>query len=318
MKALVLLCLVPTLAFADTNKGSGDAPQHAVLEIKPTPGHPFKELAIENPLGDVRVEGYDGDGLTVETWKHAPDEDTLDRLRISLVPNGDGTVHLSTTADGGREVKPVPRSAVHIDILIRAPRNTRIDAAVSAGGKLIINNLDAGGELDTASGPIMVNNVAGELFTHSVSGKTSIVQAFGMVDAATVDSDVVLDTIGGDRLVASASKGQIAGRRVRSREIELTTTDGRIQLEAELALHGHMMISSLRGDIDVRLHSHGAAQVRAHGVKVDFGSLPIARQGDWSIATIGKDPRAQPSAMDPASMVELQSRYANVQFAIVQ
>jgi hypothetical protein len=317
VKALVLLCLAPALAFADTGKGSDDAPQHAVLEIKPTPGHPFKELAIENPLGDVRVEGYDGDGLTVETWKHAPDEDTLDRLRISLVPNGDGTVHITTTADGGREVKPVPRSAVRIDILIRAPRNTRIDATV-AGGKLVINNLDAGGELDTSSGPITVNNVSGELFTHSVSGKTSIVQAFGMIDAATVDSDVVLDTIGGDRLVASASRGQIAGRRVRSREIELTTTDGRIQLEAELALHGHMMISSLRGDVDVRLHSHNATQVRARGVKVDFGTMPMIRQGDWSIATIGRDPRAQPAAMNPASMVELQSRYANVQFAIVQ
>jgi hypothetical protein len=316
VKALVLVCLVPALASADTGKGSADAPEHAVLEIKPTPGHPFKELAIENPLGNIHVDGYDGDGITVETWKTAPDEDSLDRLRVSLVPNSDGTVHITTTADGGREVKPVPRSAVRIDIRIRAPRNTRIDATVSAG-EIIVNNLDAGGELDTASGPISVNNVAGELFTHSVSGKTSIVQAFGMVDAATVDSDVVLDTIGGDRLVASASKGRIAGRRVRSREIELTTTDGRIQLEAELALHGHMLISSLRGDIDVRLHSHGAAQVRAHGVKVDFGSMPMVRQGDWSIATIGKDPRG-PSTMDPISMVELQSRYANVQFAIVQ
>ena len=111
----------------------------------------------------------------VETWKDAPDEDTTHRPHVSPAPNLDGTVHISTTADGGREVKPAPRSAVHIDILIRAPRNTRIDAAVTSG-KLVIN-LDAGGELDTSSGPITVSNVAGELFTHSVSGKTSIVQA---------------------------------------------------------------------------------------------------------------------------------------------
>ncbi|HEY3804786.1 MAG TPA: DUF4097 family beta strand repeat-containing protein [Kofleriaceae bacterium] len=311
---LAALCCVPALAFADgRGSGSGDAVQHAVIEIKPVPGHPFKELAIENPLGDIRVEGHDGDGITVETWKFGPDEDVLDRLRVSLVPNPDGTVHLMTTADGGREVKPVSRSAVRIDVVIHAPRNTRIDAGVSSG-KLIMANLDAGGELDTSSGPIQVNNVSGELVTHTVSGKTSIAQAFGSIDAATVSSDLVLDTIGGDRLVASASKGQIDGRRVRSREIELTTTDGRISLEGELALTGHMVISSLHGDIDVRLRSHGVGTVRARGVKVDFGGMPVVRQGDWAMATIGH----APMPMTAAAMVELQSRFANVQFAIVQ
>lgn len=312
MKAAFLLVLVPALAFAEGKGSNAVAEQHAVLEIKPTPKHPFKELSIENPLGDIRVEGYDGDGIQVETWKYGPDDDTLDRLRVSLVPSGDGAVHLMTTADGGREVKPVPRSAVHINILIRTPRNVRINAAVS-NGQIVLNNLDAGGELDTSTGPISVSNVAGELWTHSVSGKTSIAQAFGSVDAATVNSDVELDTINGDKLVASASKGQIAGRRVRSRDVELTTTDGRIQLEAELALHGRMVVSSLRGDIDVRLRAHGATQLRARGMKVDFGGTPSIRQGDWTMATFGR-------MTDPAAMVELQSRSANVnvQFAIVQ
>jgi hypothetical protein len=306
VKLSFVLLLLPALAHAD-GKGSA-APttpqQHAVIEVKPTPNHPFKELSIDNPLGDIRVEGYDGDGIKVETWKYGPDEDTLDRLRVSLVPSGDGKVHLMTTADGGREVRPVPRSAVHINILIHTPRNVRINAAVS-GGQIVLHNLDAGGELDTSSGPISVSNVSGVLWTQTVSGKTSIEQAFGSIDAATVNSDVSLDTIDGDKLVASASKGAIAGRRVRSREVDLTTTDGRIQLEAELALHGRMIVSSLRGDIDVRLRAHGPAQVRARGVKVDFGGTPSIRQGDWTMATFG-----HPS--DPAAMVELQSRFADV------
>jgi hypothetical protein len=52
---------------------------------------------------------------------------------------------------------------------------------------------------------------------------------------------------------------------------------------------------------------------RARGVKVDFRNLPTTRQNDWVTAAIG---RAVGS--DPMSMVELQSRFANVQFAIVQ
>ena len=317
-RALALLCVAPALAVAEP-RGSGAKPaggetEHSVLELKPA-GHPFKELAIENPLGDIRVEGYDGDGISIETWKYAPDEDSLDRLRVSLVPNPDGTVRIATTADGGREVKPVPRSAVHIDIVIRAPRNTRIDAAVSAG-KLVINNMDAGGELDTSSGPISASNIGGELWTHSVSGKTSIAQAFGSVDAATVSSDVDLDSITGDKLVASASKGSIAGRRVRARDVELTTTDGRIQLEGEVALRGHLVVSSLRGDVDVRLRRHGAAVVREHGVKVDLGGAPVTHDGPWTTATMGQlvglADRGAPA------VVELQSRYGNVQFMFVQ
>jgi Putative adhesin len=309
----VVLLAVPALAHADPKPApkQPDAPEHAVIEVKPKPDHPFKQLAIENTLGDLRVEGYDGDSITVETWKYAPDEDTLDRLHVSLLPAPDGTVHLSTAVDGGREVKPAPRSAMRIDVLIRTPRNMRVDAAVT-NGKLLINNMDAGGDLDSSSGDIAVNNMAGELFTHTVSGHTSIVQAFGSVDAATIDSDVSLDTIGGEKLVASANQGRIDGRRVRSRDIELTTTDGRIALEAELALHGHLVISSLHGDIDVRLRSHGAAAIRARGMKVNFGNTPVTHQNDWVTASIGR------AISDPMAMVELQSRFANVQFAIVQ
>src|SRR6185436_17968655 len=148
-------------------------------------------------------------------------------------------VTIRTTADGGRERSPVARSAVRIDFVIRAPRETHVEAAVSSG-RLEVANMDAGGDLDTSSGPISVRNVQGELLTHSVSGATRLAQVFGSVDAQTVSSDLDLDTIGGDRVIASVHRGRIDGRRVRARNVELTTTDGRIVLEAEAALHGRL------------------------------------------------------------------------------
>src|SRR5439155_26540957 len=98
------------------------------------------------------------------------------------------------------------------------------------------------------------------------------VQVFGSVDAQTLASDLDLDTIGGDRLVASVHHGHIEGRRVRARDIELTTTEGRIKLEAEAALHGRLLVSAFKGDVDVQLRRHGAVMVRAHGTKVDLGA----------------------------------------------
>ena len=312
LATLATVALLSTPAFADPKpEPKHDATgvtERSRLEVAPA-GHAFKQLAIDNPLGDVRVEGYDGTAIMIETHKHAPDEETLDRLRVSLVPDTDGTVRITTTADATREAHPTSRGAVRIDLVIRAPRDARVDAAVSSG-KLEVVNMDAGGELDTSSGPISVRNVSGELWTHSVSGAMSIAQAFGSVDAATVSSDVDLDSISGDKLVASANRGKIAGRRVRSRDVELTTTDGNITLEAEAALRGHLVVSSLRGDVDVRLHRHGAVIVRASGTKVDLGAPTKVQPDGWAQATIG--------VSDVPALIELRSRYANVQFTIVE
>jgi hypothetical protein len=318
--AIALALLGAGVAVADPKpapnkptKPAADAVEHARFEVAP-PGHAFKQIAIDNALGDVRVEGYDGTAIRIETFKHAPDTDTLDRLRVSLVPNPDGTVRIATTVDAARETRPVPRGAVRIDMIVHAPHDAKIEAAVGSGA-LVVTNMDAGGDLDTASGPITVHNVSGEVFTHSVSGTTQLEQVFGSVDAQTISADVDLDTIHGDRLVASANHGHIAGRRVRARDVELTTTDGRIALEAEAALRGHFVVASLRGDVDVRLHRHGAVVVRARATKVDLGTPIIIRQPDrWLQATYG-DPGAP---NDPAATVELRSQTGVVQFAIIE
>jgi DUF4097 and DUF4098 domain-containing protein YvlB len=308
LAVLTTLGLLAAPALADP---AHDVTEKSRLEIKPS-GHAFKQLAIENPLGDVRVEGYDGTSIQIETHKHAPDDDTLDRLRIALVPDQDGTVRIATSVDNGKEFRQVSRDAVRIDIVIRAPRTARVDAATSAG-KLEIENLDAGGELDSASGSITVKNVSGGLLTHSLSGFTSLTQVFGSVDAATLSSNVDLDSINGEKLFASANKGNIAGRRVRSRNVELTTTEGKIVLEGELALHGHLVVSSLHGDIDVRLRRHGAMSVRARGGKVDLGQPAnlVEQTAGWTVATLGR-------SSDPSASVELQSKYGIVSLAVIQ
>lgn len=293
-------------------------PQPAVersrLEVQPG-GKPIKQLSIDNPLGDVKIEGYDGTSIQIETRKQAPDDEGLDRLRVSLVPNPDGTVRLTTTADGGAEYKKLPRGAVRIDLIIRAPREARIDAAANAG-QLEVLNMDAGGELDTASGRISVRNMSGELITHTVSGDTSLAQVFGSIDAEALSADLSLDTIAGEKLFASVHRGKIAGRRIRSRQVELMTTQGRIVLEAEAALHGHLVIASLDGDVEVRLHRTSPITIRARGTKVNLGSAMAnakAQQDDWLEAQVG---RVAPGAT-PA-LVQLSSRHGNVELVFVE
>ena len=224
---LAALCCVPALAFADgRGSGSGGAVQHAVIEIEPVPGHPFKELAIENPLGDIRVEGHDGDGITVETWKFAsrrgrarsaarvarpepgwhgaPDDDRRRR------PRGQAGLAL-----GSAHRRRDPRAA-------QRPHRCRRRRAASSSWP---TSTPAASSTRRRARSRSTTCRASWSRTPCRARRRSR-EAFGSIDAATVSSDLVLDTISGDRLVASASKGQIDGRRVRSREIELTTTDG--------------------------------------------------------------------------------------------
>lgn len=314
MRALVLVAALGGVAFADTAK-QADAPaakkadviEKSRVEVQPA-GVPFKQLAIENPLGDIRVEGHDGTSILIETHKRAPDEESLDRLRVSLVPNTDGTVRIATTADKGLDGHTVGKNAVAIDLVIRAPRNARVDAVVGTG-KLDVLNMDGGGELESASGQITVRNVQGELYTHSVSGRLSLTQVFGSLDASTVSSDLDLDSIQGQKLIASANQGKIAGRRVRAREVELTTTHGSIAFEGEASLRGRIVVSSLHGDVDVKIRRAGALLVRARGTKVDLGAQAQTQNG-WAQVAFGQQ-------QDPA-IVELVSQHGIVRFAIVQ
>ena len=309
------LAAVTAVAVADPAPQAPGVRDNEVVEksrvaVEPA-GRAFKELVIDNPLGDVRVEGYNGNAIVIETHKHAPDTSALDRLRVSLVPNPDGTVRINTAADASVE-RPVSRGAVRIDLVIRAPHDARIDATVT-GGKVEVVNMDAGGELDTSSGSITVTNLQGTLLTHSVSGKTVLTQVFGSVDTQTLSSDVNLDTINGDKLVASAHRGKIEGRRVRARDIELTTTDGRVYLEAEASLHGRMVVSSLHGDIDVRLRRTGPVVVRARGSKVNFGQgvASQTKPNGWVEMSSG-------SVADHPATVELMSPLARIDFAFLQ
>jgi hypothetical protein len=317
--ALAVMFVAPGSAAAQPRAATASDPEtgaprrgvseRARLSIEPA-GHAFTHLSIDNPLGDVKVEGYDGTAVQIESHKFAPDDEALDRLHISLVPNPDGTVAIKTTADGGKEVRPVRRSQVRIDLVIRAPRNARVEAAASSGALEVVN-MDAGSDLDTASGPISVRNVQGEVLTHSVSGLTRLVQVFGSVDAQTLASDLDLDTIGGERLVASVHHGRIDGRRVRARDVELTATEGRIMLEAEVALRGHLLVSAFKGDVDVQLRRHGAVMVRAHGTKVDLGAPMQPRPNGWLESSFGQ-------VAGDAALVEIRSPQGNIRFAIIE
>jgi hypothetical protein len=297
---VVLVAAAPAVAAAD------DVIEKASFKLTPV-GKPFKSLAIENPIGDVRIVGHDSPELKIETVKRAPDDATMDRLNISMVPDPDGAVRITTSVDAERVGGPVPRRAVRIDLVIHAPRDVRVDGRVG-DGTLALSNMDAGGELDAATGKIEVKNVSGPVITRSVDAPQTFSEVFGIVDAQALDGDLSLDTVRGDRLSASVHRGRIDGRRIRSRDVDLITTTGDVRIEGEAPIGATMTIATVRGTIDVKLRGGGGLSVRARGKRVTMAGAR-ERAGIFT---------ARFGTGDRPGKVELRTRFGDVRFAFLE
>ena len=192
------LASAPLAAVAQAGKAPVETPipkvvERSRLDVAPSQT-PFLNLSVDNPLGDVRIEGHDGSSVMIETHKSAPDDSTMDRLRVSLVPGLDGSLRLGTAVDPGVDSRSVAKSAMRIDLVIRAPRDLRFTARVGSG-QLEVSGMDAGGEADATSGPISLRNISGAVNARSISGPVTLTEIFGSIDAELVDAALRLDTI---------------------------------------------------------------------------------------------------------------------------
>lgn len=316
MRALALCALalvaaaVPAAADeGDDADGDGAVVEHAQLVIAPGQ-RPIGAVAIDNPLGDVTIVGYDGDSVSIETVKHAPDARTLERLRVTVVPAPDGAVRLSTALTARADRPPVPLTTVRVDLVVRVPHGAAISGRV-ADGRLAVSNLDAGAELDAGTGPISVHNVAGVVMARSLAGDQRFEEVFGPLDSHAIDGDLAFDTVRGARLRAQAYAGNIDGRRIASREVVVSTIEGDVQLEAAPPTGGRLSVASVRGAVAVRLAPDARARVRlkAGGRLRTLGGGAVGADG-WTELGLG--------ARRQAASVQVSSRFGDVSFGLVQ
>ena len=243
--AAVLAAAMPSVAFADSDsraasRAVGDAAPGVLaqteLDVAPA-GKRITRVEVDNPLGNVRVIGHDGPGLRITATKRAPDAATLARLRVSLTPDAAGPMRIITAVDPGKETRAVPRSQVQIDLVIEAPRDAWVDGR-TGDGLLELINMDAGGELDSASGAVVVRNVSGPITAHTVDATLSLAEVFGIVEAGALAGDVTLDTIRGAAqrdVDAAVHRGDAHGAAGDQVALDVDVAAGRGEFEAAAA-----------------------------------------------------------------------------------
>lgn len=290
--------------------------QSDVLEIAPPRASEGVDIVVDNPFGDVRVEGSDRDTIRVATIKRAPDPDAMRRLRVGVEPEPSGSVRISTAlaGDGDEGAPPVAARAIGVDLVVGVPRDRKPRVEVWRG-RVEVRDLDAGVEISAQEGEVEVENVAGPIAAQLFRGDQAYRVVFGAVDVRGLSGEIDLESARGGRLGVSLYDGAVRGRDVAFREIAIVTTRGDVHLRGAAEPAGRIRIASYEGDVDVEIGADASLAVRARSRegRVDAG-------GEGLRGRFGMGGRLAASASrggEPAA-VELTSRIGNVRFTVVE
>lgn len=262
-----LACSVCSVLVSALSRGAGADPgtamvQRDLVEVSPAKGVSIQLVDIDNRLGDVRIEGHDRDTISILAVKRAPDQETMERLKVSLVPDPSGPVTIRTSLKAGEEARPIPAGSVRIDLVVLAPRQARVRAQVWKG-RLEVKRVDNGAELVTDEGDIDVSQVSGTVTTQSGHGRHTFAQVYGAVDAQAVDGSMDLDLVRGDRLDAVVYMGDVIARRMRVRDVSVRVTRGSARFEGEAVAGGRYAVASYWGNVEVRFSTKAPMRLRA-------------------------------------------------------
>ena len=267
----------PAVAHADNGKGARKTGvvEQDIVRSAPDDGKEISLVDIDNRLGDVEIEGHDKNEIVIVAVKRAPDDETLERLKVTMVTHPNGQVTISTALKtGSREARPIPAGSVGVDLLVRAPRSAAVEATLW-NGRIEVESVDNGADLSVNAGSIDVRHASGKIRTKSARGGQQFSELIdATIDAQSVAGDMNVDTVSGDALDASIHDGRFVGRNIRVGRATVRTTRGDITIEGEMLPTGVYKFSSVRGDIELRL-SPARARTRTAAVKV----LAYARRG---------------------------------------
>ena len=244
-----------------------------VVEVEPS-GIKITKVIVANTLGNVIIEGHDRPTIKIIAVKRAPDQATLERLKVSLIPDPAGPVTISTALIAGKESRPIAAGSIRIDLTVFIPRSAGVSASVW-NGSLAVKSVDNGAELRSNEGDIQVEHVSGDISSETASGRLTISEVYGVIDAQSVDGDMQLEIVRGRRLAATAHNGSITASKVRSRHVSIITTSGDIKLSATAIAGGSYRVWSYRGNIEVRFGAGTYLEVHARSRK---GTVKMAKE----------------------------------------
>lgn len=196
-------------------------------------------IQIENTRGKVAIAGWDKSEVEVVG--------ELDDLAEKLIFEVDDKHVLI-------KVK-IPQKNVNwgdgSDLRIRVPEGSRLGFnGVSSDVEL--KGVTGGASLRTVSGDIEISNVTNQLIANSVSGDIKVSGATGKVQFSTISGDMDL-TMTTRQLRLDTVSGDVDVRLSDFSDLSAESVSGELTIDGKLATQGRVEISSVSGDVNLKL-----------------------------------------------------------------
>jgi Toastrack DUF4097 len=273
----------PPTAAAETTR-------QLTLDLRGDPGGSF---AVENLAGTLQVRSGSGATVRVAVTVHAEDEALAGGVRLEQVagkrdvptlrvrypsdtrriryPEAEGgwigSGRHRLTYDGQSvEVSPRRGTLLYADVVVEVPSEIG-DALFSNRVGTVSAEGIAGRELvfDTASGPIRLERVDGDVRADTGSGDVDAVDLRGRYRCDTGSGECRLDGFEGEQLDCDTGSGQIRIESVQAERVKLDTGSGDIEATGVVADR----LDADTGSGDVRVEADGRS---LRSVRADTGS----------------------------------------------
>ncbi len=170
-------------------------------------------ISLENVNGDVKIEAWDRDEVSIEAVKKGRSQEALDAAEIDIDARED-SIHIETryperNRDRGRH------DAASVDYTLYVPRGAELD------------------EIELVNGSLSLDGIAGDVAASLVNGE---------VNASGLTGDAEISTVNGELEIALAELG--AGR-----SVDLSSVNGSVRLEVPGGAGAEVDASTVHGDI---------------------------------------------------------------------
>ncbi|HKW78047.1 MAG TPA: DUF4097 family beta strand repeat-containing protein [Candidatus Limnocylindria bacterium] len=275
-------------------------------------------LRVENPAGETRVQGADGDEVVVRARKRIYADSAeggkrvLENLEVQMEQHGN-EIRIWQRAymleRGWMNLFRERRAAV--DYVIEVPHNSQVSVR-SASGTIQLRAVEGAIELQTVSGDLTVEDVRGPLRLKTVSGDVDCMRCGGVVDANSVSGDLTFHSCawpsGHVRTISGDLLGEVL---LGAGQFTLNTISGDVQLVTPSPFA--LRFETTSGDLEasgIAIEKVGRRSYSAHvgtagaDITVHTVSGDVAvRRGDVEAPTMppAPAPAAATAAATPAS-----------------
>lgn len=206
-------------------------------------------VEIHNTRGEVEITGWDKDEV------HVSGE--LDDLAEELIFEVDGEFTLIRVKMPKRNISWGDGS----DLEIRIPVKSRVDFN-GVSTDLKFTNIEGGTSIHSVSGDIRADHIAKRLLINSVSGNVEVRDTTGKAKITTVSGDLRLDLRSTEVSINTVS-GEIDMDLAEFDSLMVSTISGELEISGHLNDSGSISMSSVSGDIELRLTGPVNARIDA-------------------------------------------------------